>query len=114
MTRQKRILTVLAVTGLSIGLTASCVATANAAVTEYRYPVSSGSFERGYWRGSYNVQIDSSSVSLYSNSGWTHCKAVQDTVYVAAQESSRGVYCSVSVKGVGTLTVGDYVEFGTK
>lgn len=104
----KKLITSLAAGTLSIGL---CLASASIANAETKYAVSSGSFNYGYYQGSWDVQVSRSWVKTL---GWGEkrqfCEAVQDGASYYATAGAGG-YCIAEKIGAGTLANQDYVIY---
>lgn len=95
---------------LAAGITLSCASVANAASRTY-YPISSGTIENGYYRGSYTAAAKRSYITLSSMSHNTECYAKQDGHSKEAYDfGSSGMGCSAVQTGTD-LTVGDYVRY---
>ncbi|KFI64261.1 hypothetical protein [Bifidobacterium cuniculi] len=95
---------------LATGLAFSITNVAHAATATY-YPISSGTIENGYFRGSYTAAADRSYITLSSTSSTTECYAKQDgNTNPAYQKGGPGQGCTAVQTGT-TLTVGDYVKY---
>ncbi|MDD6373695.1 MAG: hypothetical protein PUF97_04370 [Bifidobacteriaceae bacterium] len=82
---------------------------------EYRFPVTSGTIERGFWHGTWNATATKSYVKIYSVTGTEYCEASQDGSgkwkRTSPRQYSPRQYCEVTDYG-GSSVVGDYVKYG--
>ncbi|OZG52057.1 hypothetical protein CLV65_0042 [Pseudoscardovia suis] len=94
---------------LLIGFSGTGVANAGA-YYETQIPESSGTIERGYWHGAWQVTTTNSEVHIYSLQDTEFCEASQNGSRNWTRTSSRQ-WCRANKQG-GKSVAGDYVKYG--
>ncbi|WP_144441870.1 hypothetical protein [Pseudoscardovia suis] len=77
---------------------------------ETQIPESSGTIERGYWHGAWQVTTTNSEVHIYSLQDTEFCEASQNGSRNWTRTSSRQ-WCRANKQG-GKSVAGDYVKYG--